>query len=157
MARPKLKINNEQVCKLAKLGVTHGEIAEVFGCDRSTITKRFSPEIARGHSELKVKLRRWQIQAAENGNTAMLIHLGKVYLGQGEKELDKEPPVIVHFDLDKLLGPMPGPHPDIPPTAEALEQDEAFNRQLKYSLANKGQGREIVQDLDRDPREYDDD
>lgn len=84
MARPKEQIGAEQVTKLAALGATHQEIAHFFGVDRSTITKRFSPEIAKGRAEVRFKLRRWQLEAAERGNTAMLIWLGKNMLGQSE-------------------------------------------------------------------------
>ncbi len=99
MARPKKNIDRLQVYKLARLGATHGEIADIFGCDRSTITKRFSPEITKGQAELKMKLRRLQFQAAERGNVTMLIWLGKAILAQTEK-IETEEQVKVNVLID---------------------------------------------------------
>jgi hypothetical protein len=83
---------------LARLGATHSEIAEFFGCERSTITKRFSPEIDKGHADLKLKLRRMQFRAAERGNVAMLIWLAKAMLGQTDKPREEQEAITVVID-----------------------------------------------------------
>jgi hypothetical protein len=88
MARPKCRISPSQVRKLAELGATHQEIAEFFGVERSTISKRFFTEIRKGRAEVKIKLRRLQMRAAEKGNVTMLVWLGKNLLGQSDKTTD---------------------------------------------------------------------
>src|SRR5438876_8886734 len=98
MARPKKEIDAGQVYQLARLGATHCEIAEFLGCERSTVSKRFSQEIDKGHADLKLKLRRMQFQAAQRGNVAMLIWLGKAMLGQTDKPDKDEEHITVIID-----------------------------------------------------------
>lgn len=85
MARPKLKIDPKLVQDLAALGCKTSEIAVVVGCSPDTLDGRFSAELAKGRENLKISLRRWQLEAAKKGNVAMLIWLGKQMLGQTEK------------------------------------------------------------------------
>ena len=87
MARPKkYNIDTEQVEKLAGLGCTNVEIASFFGCDESLIRKSYSEYIAKGKEKGKIRLRQLQMRAAEKGNVAMLIWLGKQMLGQTDKQ-----------------------------------------------------------------------
>ena len=87
MARPKkYNIATEQVEKLAGLGCTNVEIASFFGCDESLIRKSYSEYIAKGREKGKIRLRQLQMRAAEKGNVAMLIWLGKQMLGQTDKQ-----------------------------------------------------------------------
>jgi hypothetical protein len=85
MGRPKLEIKPDQVVELAKLGASNVDIARFFDCSEATIRQRFAAETARGHAERRIELRRWQWKAAAGGNVAMLIWLGKQYLGQSDK------------------------------------------------------------------------
>ena len=62
------------------------EIAKFFGCDESTIRKKYKSELASGKEQMKIKLRQLQWKHASLGNTALLIFLGKQYLGQSEKQ-----------------------------------------------------------------------
>ena len=83
MGRPRKKIDPEAVRRMAALGCTQDEIADVLGCDQATISKRFSSEFACARARWKTSLRRAQtIRAVNDRSDAMLIHLGKVYLGQ---------------------------------------------------------------------------
>jgi hypothetical protein len=95
--RPKKDIDAEQVAKLAAMQCSNVEIAAFFDCDEGTIRKRFSEILTKGRERGKITLRRLQWKAAESGNTAILIWLGKQYLGQTEKientELDKPLPL----------------------------------------------------------------
>jgi len=81
-----LKINPEKVEMLASFGCSTIEIAKFFGCDESTIRKKFSSELASGKEQMKIRLRQLQWKHASLGNTALLIFLGKQYLGQSEKQ-----------------------------------------------------------------------
>lgn len=85
MARPKLQIDPKLVQDLAALGCKTTEIATTLGCSPDTLEKRFSGELAKGRENLRISLRRWQLEAAKKGNVAMLIWLGKQMLGQTEK------------------------------------------------------------------------
>ena len=84
MARPKLDIDPLKVEHLAQLGCKTKEIADHFKCDPDTITGRFSEELAKGRADLRMSLRRWQLEAAKKGNVVMLIWLGKQMLDQTE-------------------------------------------------------------------------
>lgn len=104
MGRSLAPIDAELVYKLAKLGSTQEEIGEFFGVDQATISRRFSSEFALGRAACKISLRRWQIKRAHAGSDPMLIHLGKVYLGQTDK-LDvtsngEQVKTVLHFDSD---------------------------------------------------------
>lgn len=70
---------------------TWEEIAIFFDVDIATIKRRFQHDkkfkqaADRGFTEGKLSLRRWQMQAAEKGNPALLIFLGKNFLGQKDQ------------------------------------------------------------------------
>ncbi len=86
MARPLKPIDGEQVFKLAKVGLTQKDIAEFFECSQQTISERFAVEYHRARRYWKMSLRRAQfIRATRDRSDSMLIHLGKTYLGQGDK------------------------------------------------------------------------
>jgi AraC-like DNA-binding protein len=78
-------IDPDKVQMLATFGCSITEIARFFAVDESTIRNKFRDEIQVGKEQMKIKLRQLQWKHAENGNTALLIFLGKQYLGQSEK------------------------------------------------------------------------
>lgn len=93
MARPKLDIDEDGVFKLAKLHCTNTEIAAYFDCDEKTIRRRFAETLAKGRERGKITLRRAQLRKAiRDGNTTMLIWLGKQMLGQSDKIMNVEEP-----------------------------------------------------------------
>ena len=83
--RPRVKVDPEQVRNLAQIGCTVEEIADVLGCGKSTIEKRFRAELESGRLRCRSSLRRMQFKAAQGGNTTMMIWLGKQLLGQKDK------------------------------------------------------------------------
>lgn len=85
MARPKKEIDEDMVFQLASFGLTRDEIASVCNCHPNTLDNRFYDTIKEGHLHRNSSLRRKQYEVAMNGNVAMLIWLGKQYLGQTEK------------------------------------------------------------------------
>lgn len=90
MAPPLKKIDPDLVVKLAAIFCTDVEIAAVCGCAETTLKRRFRKELDRGRSQSKMSLKRKQYDLAINhGNVAMLIWLGKQYLGQRDK-VDQE-------------------------------------------------------------------
>jgi hypothetical protein len=85
MGRPKLDIDPEQVRKLAAIGCTNLEIADIVKCSHDTLTARFKAELDEGRSQGKASIRRKQYELAMSGNATMLIWLGKQVLNQKEK------------------------------------------------------------------------
>lgn len=75
--RPKIPIPEEKVLTLARYGVTNVDIAAFFECDEGVIRKRFATKIARARAERKVKLFERQWAKAMDGDSTMLIWLGK--------------------------------------------------------------------------------
>lgn len=86
MPRKKLDIDGKKVQQLAGHGLTNCEIADFLGCSEATIRGRFCENLAKGRAGLKKRLRQKQLDVAFKGNVAMLIFLGKAYLGQSEKQ-----------------------------------------------------------------------
>lgn len=84
MGRPEIPIDENLVEKLANIMCTMEEIAHVVGCSVDTLERRFAETIKQGRSKGKMTLRRWQWQACEKGNPALLIWMGKQHLGQAE-------------------------------------------------------------------------
>jgi len=85
MPKPRAKVDLRLVKTLAGYGCTQEEIANAVGCSVTTLQKYGRAELDHGYAEIRRSLRRWQYEAAKGGNTAMLIWLGKQYLGQRDK------------------------------------------------------------------------
>lgn len=85
MPKPKAKFDRKLVRTLASFGCTQDEIAIACGISESTLKRNGREELDAGYAEMKRSLRRWQYEAAKDGNTALLIWLGKQYLGQKDK------------------------------------------------------------------------
>lgn len=85
MGKPKLDIDEEEVRKLAKFGLSNVDMGEFFGCSEATIRQRFHESLAKGRAERKITLHQRQYEAADAGNITMLIWLGKQVLGQTDK------------------------------------------------------------------------
>ena len=96
--------------KLCKGMHTLDEIADYFDCSPDTIEnwckrtykESFSETFKKFSAGGKRSLRRWQFQAAEKGNTAMLIFLGKQYLGQKDNPDESENTEVL-MRLSELL------------------------------------------------------
>jgi len=85
--RKPAEIDLSEVEKLSVLHVTDEEMGGFFGVSIRTIqarrkTPEFAEAIARGRARGKISLRRCQLKAAEAGNAALLIWLGKQILDQ---------------------------------------------------------------------------
>ena len=75
----------DKVKMLASFGCSYIEIGKYFGCSEGVIRKRFKTEYEQGREEMKLSLRQMQWKNAQQGNTALLIFLGKNFLGQTDK------------------------------------------------------------------------
>lgn len=85
MARPQVKIDSDDIYKLAKYGCTNEEIADFHMCSVDTITRRFADILTKARANEKIRLRQLQWQAAEKGNSVMLVWLGKQKLKQKDQ------------------------------------------------------------------------
>ena len=89
--RPPFIVDYVMVKKLALIQCTQQEIANFLGCSLNKLErdKEFIRVYKKHIDEGKMSLRRKQWKAAEEGNTTMLVWLGKQYLGQKDKsEMD---------------------------------------------------------------------
>jgi len=83
---PKSVIDTKQVETLARMQCSLREIAAVVGCDEKTIRNRFHDLVESQRDVGRVGLRRKQYEIAMEGNTGMLVWLGKNELGQADKQ-----------------------------------------------------------------------
>lgn len=101
LGRPRKEVDWDQVDKMCQIQCTAEEMAHVLGVSEDTLSRRcqethditIADYIKQHRSEGKMSLRRWQMEAAKKGNAALLIWLGKQYLGQREDynpESDKD-------------------------------------------------------------------
>lgn len=98
MARPKKKIDPEQVRKLALIDCSYSEMAAVLGCSVKTLQRGFDQVIKDGkeHGKMSLKRAQWR-NAIDNNNVQMQIWLGKQRLGQRDKkDIEHTGEVIAH-------------------------------------------------------------
>jgi len=95
MRKKRIKIDGKEVQKLASYGLNNTEIAEFYNVSEGTIRKQYSEFLTKGRSNVKMRLKKKQIDVAMKGNVSMLIWLGKQYLGQSEKAEEKNRITIV--------------------------------------------------------------
>lgn len=87
-----LRINYQVLSKLCQIGCSNEELAYVCGTDVPSLMKKIDFDLGmnltkfRQHNKqmFSISLRRKQFEKAMEGDTKMLIHLGKCYLGQVE-------------------------------------------------------------------------
>jgi hypothetical protein len=113
--RPKKVIDLGAVEELAAEGNTQADIADALDFARGNFLNRKDVRAAyvRGVSQMRLRLRHWQVQAAKGGNIQMLIWLGRQYLGQSDT------PAPMESDNDNGVQPLvdmlmkPAPDRDI--------------------------------------------
>lgn len=109
VGRPKSVFNEKELKYLCSIHCTFDEIAGFFQMNKDVLSRKIKQEYGITFTEFyeknsqgaKVSLRRRQIQAAMDGDTKMLIFLGKNMLGQKEK-LDFEGEVKVNSWVDLM-------------------------------------------------------
>jgi hypothetical protein len=84
MPARKVVVDETRVEELAAKLLSIDEIARLVGCSPKTLERRYQDALQRGRDNARLNLRAAQFRAAMDGNVAMLIWLGKQYLGQRE-------------------------------------------------------------------------
>lgn len=109
--RPKKVIDLAAVEELAAEGNTQADIADALDFARGNFLNRKDVRAAyvRGVSQMRLRLRHWQVQAAKGGNIQMLIWLGRQYLGQSDTPapMESDNDNGVQPLVDMLLKPAP--------------------------------------------------
>lgn len=113
IGRPFKDINEKELDNLLKIQCTQEEIASYFECNIDTLCdycKRvhgmtFSEYSKKKREVGKIALRNTQYQSAVNGNTSLLIWLGKQYLGQFDKQITQTQEIAPFEDLIKSWAP----------------------------------------------------
>lgn len=104
--RPVKPMDIAVIERAASIGCSPEEIAALCQVSRTTFFARIASDpaladaVERGRDQGRATLRRMQWQAAQNGNPAMLIWLGKQLLGQRDKQEisgDADQPIVVTY------------------------------------------------------------
>jgi len=82
VGRPFLKPDEELIKKLSSIHCTMNEISSMVGVSVDTLENNYSDLIKEARDKGRASLRRMQYEAAQQGNTTMLVWLGKQLLGQ---------------------------------------------------------------------------
>jgi AraC-like DNA-binding protein len=103
MGRPRarVKLDADQIRDLAAIGCTDTEIAQIARISEKTLQRRFVAALKEGRGQLRMSIRRKQLELALAGNTALLIFLGKVYLHQKEQKDGGSDSVTVQIVTDE--------------------------------------------------------
>lgn len=104
MARPKLKVDPQQIERLASIGCNNRDIAYAVGMSEDTLYRRFAAPIAKGQASLRNRLRLKMWDAIDRGNITMMIFLSKQYLGFADKiELGAIADSVLMQEIQKRL------------------------------------------------------
>lgn len=108
MARPRKKLDHDQIERLAAINNTVEDIAYVMGVDRRTINRRFAPNIEKGRAmgRTSLKKRMWDIAMNDSskGSIIMCIFLSKQMLGYRDRFPDEVPNVGIPVVIEKRDG-----------------------------------------------------
>lgn len=96
--RPRVVLDETAIEGMASIGATNEEIADFLGCHVDTLRDNYSKILVKARANIRLRLRRAQIQSAIGTagvppNPTMLIWLGKQLLRQSDKV---ETPVDEH-------------------------------------------------------------
>lgn len=117
MGRPRISIDWDQVEKMCAIHCTGEEQAAILGVSYDTLNRAcqrehdmsFAEYFKQKASHGKMSLRRKQYTTAMDGNTTMLVWLGKNWLGQSDQPeaepVDLQPIVVQRADeADQTAG-----------------------------------------------------
>jgi len=85
MARPKKKIDGDEVLKLAMMQCTTEEIALFMGVSKDTIERRFAATLKKGYAQGRMSMKRRLFAKMETGDLGAMVWWGKNYAGMSDK------------------------------------------------------------------------
>ncbi len=88
VGRPRKEIDERALREMARIHCTMEEMASASGVSVATLERNYAEAIKGERAQGKQSLRRWMFDAAEKGNTTMMIWLSKNELGYRDKPLD---------------------------------------------------------------------
>ena len=107
MSRPTITFDYDEIYEISKTHCSFLDMAKYFNVSEGTINNRYKEDeefklaVDRGRFEAIKGLRRRQIETAMDGNTQMLVWLGKQLLGQSDKvdvdQLSRVEPIHVEI------------------------------------------------------------
>lgn len=86
MARPRKKIDEALLHKLAAIHCNQEEMCSILGISTDTLQRRFAAQVKAARNEGKMSLRRKMWQMALDGNVSLLIWLSKNELGYTDRQ-----------------------------------------------------------------------
>jgi len=89
--------------QLASLNATIEDMARILGCSRDTLERNHRTLIDRCKAEYRERILKAQLEAAEKGNPALLIWLGKQHLGQIEDPNRAATEIAVQGKIGRLV------------------------------------------------------
>ena len=90
MARPKKKIDIEELEKLAAMQCTLEEIANWFDVSIDTIERRFAVLIKKGRSKGRMSMKRALFEKMQRGDLGAMVWWGKNFAGMSDKQEIKQ-------------------------------------------------------------------
>jgi hypothetical protein len=81
---PFKQLDARKIELMAEVGCSREEIGLLCGVSTSTIDRNYDGAVKQGHAKRNYNLRKLQYESAKRGSVAMLIWLGKQWLGQKE-------------------------------------------------------------------------
>ena len=106
--RPRIEFDLKQIRGFGTIGATEQEIAGVLGCHLNTISDRmqndadFCDAYKSGFENMRMSLRRAQLRKALDGNSTMMIWLGKQLLGQVDRADFRHTVDLSQYDLERV-------------------------------------------------------
>lgn len=104
--RKHVKLDETALSEIAlESGATDNRLALYFGVDPKTMTANYSKLLAQKRAERKIAIARAQYRRAIRGDSTLLIWLGKVELGQTDRQIHDLPGVekALYEISDKFL------------------------------------------------------
>jgi hypothetical protein len=94
MARPRKKIDEQELEKLAMMQCTTEEIANWFSVSKDTIERRFAAILKRGYSMGVMSMKRQLFAKVQQGDLGAMVWWGKNYAGMSDKVEKKVEAVV---------------------------------------------------------------
>jgi len=104
--RPRAKVNEEEVLKLAKMQCTNQEIADWFGVSKDTIERRFKDILHIGRSCGVITMKRRLFEEVEKGNLGAIVWWSKNFAGMSDK-IEQKQNIVQKLEYTTEWGSLP--------------------------------------------------